>query len=102
MLITEERTRHITVRRPGEAAFCFTHLAEVIEDPSWMGQRRSDHRGRVELVREVGPNGRLLLVGVKLLDEEAEAWVSTAYPWSHLALTRRLRNGTMWEVRRGS
>ena len=76
--------------------------SRVLQQPCWLGRRRSDHRARIEMVRPVGPDGRLLLVGVKLLEEEAEAWVGTAYPWSALALTRRLRNGTMWEVGRGS
>jgi len=102
VLAAEERVRHIAERRPSEAEFCLANIAVVLQEPFWLGHRRSDHRGRVEFVRPVGPHGRLLLVGVKFLEEEAEARVSTAYPWSDLALTRRLRNGTMWEVRRGS
>ena len=102
VLITEERVRHITERRPSEAEFCVAHIGTVLQAPAWVGRRLSDERGRVEFVRRVGLEGRLLLVGVKFLDQDAEAWVSTAYPWSIPALTRRLRNGTMWEVSRGS
>ena len=99
--MTPECALHIVARRPRDAAFCLANLAFVLHSPSWVGRRSSDDVSRIELAGSIGGRGRLLLVGVKFLDDLEEAWVCTAYPWNAVVLTRRLRNGTMQEVRRG-
>jgi hypothetical protein len=99
--ITPELVRHLIERRPSDAAFCLANMALVLRDPGWVGHRASDDVGRIELAGPVAEHGRLLLVAVKFLDDVEEAWVSTTYPWNVAILTRRLRNGTMREVRRG-
>lgn len=100
--MTREGALHVVERRPRDAAFCLAGIALVLENPLWVGRRTSDEVNRIELAGMVGDKGRLLLVGVKFLDDLREAWVCTANPWSTVVLTRRLRNGTMQEVRRGS
>lgn len=76
-------------------------MADVLAAPEYVGQTLKDDARRVEFVRRVGPQGRLLLVSVKFLDERREAWVNSAYPIDVRVLTRRLRAGTLGEVRRG-
>ncbi len=99
--ITPERIAHIAKRRPGWATFALVHLAEVLAKPDYLGYRPRVDRRRVEFVRRVGPERRYLLVAVKFLDPESEAWVSTAHPLHQRDLTRRVRNGTMQAVSRG-
>lgn len=77
------------------------YMAEVLAAPEYMGQTVREDARRAEFVGRVGPEGRLLLVSVKFLDEKREAWISSAYPIDERVLTRRLRNGTLGEVRRG-
>jgi len=76
-------------------------MAEVLGAPEYVGQTLKEDARKVEFVRRVGPQNRLLLVSVKFLDEQREAWVSSAYPIDGDVLTRRLRSGTLGEVRRG-
>lgn len=76
-------------------------MAEVLAAPEYVGQSLKDDARRVEFVRRVGPQNRLLLVSVKFLDEMGEAWINSAYPIDERVLTRRLRSGTLGEVCRG-
>jgi len=99
--ISAERVRHIRARRREWAGFCLRHMAEVLGAPEYVGQTLKEDARKVEFVRRVGPQNRLLLVSVKFLDEHREAWVSSAYPIDGDVLTRRLRSGTLGEVRRG-
>jgi len=99
--IDPERVQHIWERHPEWAAFCLRFMTEVLAAPEYMGQTVKDDVRRVEFVGRVGPRSRLLLVSVKFLDEKREAWVNSAYPIDERVLTRRLRNGTLGEVRRG-
>jgi hypothetical protein len=78
--ISAERVRHIRVRRRKWAGFCLQFMAEVL----------------------AAPGHRVLLVSVKFLDERGEAWINSAYPIDETVLTRRLRNGTLGGVHRGS
>jgi len=100
--IDPERIRHIRVRRRKWAGFCLQFMAEVLAAPEYVGQSLRDDARRVEFVHRVGPQSRLLLVSVKFLDERGEAWVNSAYPIDEMVLTRRMRNGTLGEVHRGS
>lgn len=99
--IDPERVRHIRERHRRWAAFCLRFMADVLSAPDYVGQTAKDDPRRVEFVRRVGPQGRLLLVSVKFLDEKREAWVNSAYPIDERVLTRRLRNRTLGQVRRG-
>ena len=99
--ISAERVRHIRARRREWAWFCLWYMGEVLGAPEYVGQTLKDDTRKVEFVRRVGPQGRLLLVSVKFLDERREAWISSAYPIDERVLTRRLRSGTLGEVRRG-
>jgi len=76
-------------------------MGEVLGAPEYVGQTLKDDARKVEFVRRVGPQGRLLLVSVKFLDERREAWIGSAYPIDKRVLTRRLRGGTLAIVRRG-
>ena len=100
--IDPERIRHIRARHRTWAAFCLRFMPEVLAAPEYVGQTLRDDARRVEFVRRVGPQSRLLLVSVKFLDERGEAWIKSAYPIDETVLTRRRRNGTLGEVRRGS
>jgi len=99
--ISAERVRHIRARRREWAGFCLRYMGEVLGAPEYVGQTLKDDARKVEFVRRVGPQGRLLLVSVKFLDERREAWIGSAYPIDERVLTRRLRGGTLGEVRRG-
>jgi hypothetical protein len=99
--IDPERVRHIRQRHREWAAFCLRFVADVLAVPEYVGQTVKDDNRRVEFVRRVGPQSRLLLVSVKFLDARREAWINSAYPIDEKVLTRRLRNGTLGEVRRG-
>jgi hypothetical protein len=99
--ISRERIHHITERRPDWAVQCLTHLAVVVANPEYLGYRPASDLRRVEFVRHVGAEKRLILVAVKFLDSENEAWVTTALPMDLRYLTRRLRSGTMQLVGRG-
>lgn len=94
------RIRHIATRREDWVILCLTHMARVIGNPEYVGHRPGTDSRRVEFVREVGVNRRLLLVAVKFMDDANEAWVSTAHPLEYRRLTKRLRLGTMREVLR--
>ena len=100
--ISAERVRHIRARRREWAGFCLRHMGEVLGAPAYVGQTLKDDERKVEFVRRVGPQNRLLLVSVKFLDQRREAWISSAYPIDARVLTRRLRSGTLGEIRRGS
>ena len=78
-----------------------SHMPEVLANPEHVGFRPASDPRRVEFVRSVGSDRRLLLVSVKFLDAEDEAWVSSAHPLKERYLTRRLRAGTMQPVSRG-
>lgn len=75
--------------------------ADLLAAPEYLGYRPERDARRVEFVRRVGPERRLPLVGVKLLDHRNEVRVSTAHPLKTPCLTRRLRAGTVREVSRG-
>ena len=70
-------------------------MATVLRDPFWIGRRARGDLAEVDVARFVGEHRQLLLVAVKFIDIQREAWVSTVYPWSVTWLTRRLRGGTM-------
>ena len=76
-------------------------MPEVLANPEYVGFRRASDPRRVEFVRSVGADRRLLLVSVKFLDAVSEAWVNSAHPLKERYLTRRLRAGTMQPVSRG-
>lgn len=99
--ISPESVTHIRRRRPQWLAFCLAHIPEVLAAPDYIGQRRRGNPHRAEFVRLVGRPGRWLLVSVKFLDGEREAWVNSAHPIADAQLTRRLRAGTLWTVTRG-
>jgi len=90
----EERLQHVAQRRPESLLFCLLHTPLVLASPQYLGYRPDVDRRRVEFVRQVSVS-RLLLVAVKFLDDEGEAWVSTTHPLDMVHLTRRLRAGTM-------
>ena len=92
---------HIRRRRPQWLAFCLAHIPEVLSAPDYIGQRPGGDHRRVEFVRLVGRPRRWLLVSVKFLDEQREAWVNSAHPLADVHLTRRVRAGTLWRVGRG-
>ena len=94
-------THHAPARHPEWMPLCLAHTADVLAAPEHLGYRPERDARRVEFVRRVGPERRLLLVAVKFLDHRNEAWVSTAYPLKARYLTRPLRAGTMREVARG-
>ncbi|HEX9728951.1 MAG TPA: PBECR2 nuclease fold domain-containing protein [Gemmatimonadales bacterium] len=97
--VTRERLLHIAARRPAWLHFCLRHIPDVLSDPDFVGQRAHGDRRRVEFVRLVGQPARWLLVSVKFLDDEREAWVNSAHPIAASYLTRRRRAGTMLEAR---
>ena len=99
--VSLERLRHIAIRRPDWLLHCLLHMADVIGRPQYLGFRPRSDPKRVEFVRGVGPRNQLLLVAIKFLDAEREAWVSTAHPLGANDLTRRLRADTMQKVSRG-
>jgi hypothetical protein len=92
---------HIAAGHPDEIIFCLYHLSDVLARPEYIGNRPTSGSGRVEFVRQVGPSRRLVLVAVKFLDSQDEAWVSTAHYTNERSLTRRMRAGTMQKVGRG-
>ena len=96
--ITHDRILHIGARRPQWLAFCLRHIPEALESPDFMGQRLRRDPRRVEFVRLTGDPARWLLVSVKFLDDNQEAWVNSAHPIAVAYLTRRRRAGTMWAV----
>jgi hypothetical protein len=99
--ISAERLHHVAERRPDWLLFCLLRAPIVLANPQFLGYRPTEDRRRVEFVRRVGDDSRLLLVAVKFLDASREAWVSTSHPLEMVHLTRRLRAGTMHEARRG-
>jgi len=99
--ISPESVTHIRRRRPQWLAFCLAHIPEVLAAPDYIGQRpRGDPRS-VEFVRLVGNPSRWLLVSVKFLDTQREAWVNSAHVIAAEQLTRRVRAGTLWRLIRG-
>jgi len=101
MRIAQEQLLHVAERRPDWLLFCLLHAPLVLARPQYLGYRPHVDRRRVEFARQVRGDTPLLLVAVKFLDAQDEAWVSTAHPMDMKYLTRRLRAGTMHEVRRG-
>lgn len=99
--ISIERIRHSADRRPGWLVFCLTHMARARGDPDYLGYRPGMDRRSVEFVRHVGVQHQLLLIAVKFVEPNDEAWVSTAHPLNVRHLTRRIRAGTMHKVSRG-
>lgn len=99
--ITHEGIRHIAQRRPDQLVFCLLHMGEVLAGREYIGLRPTVDPRRVEFVRRVGGNERHLLVAVKFLEFNKEAWVTTAHLMKPDYLTRRLRAGTMHVVGRG-
>jgi len=99
--ISNRRIGHIAARHPRWLVFCLSHMPEVLANPEYMGFRPASDARRVEFVRSVGSDPRLLLVSVKFRDAEDEAWVNSAHPLKERYLTRRLRAGTMQPVSRG-
>ena len=99
--ISPESVTHIRRRRPQWLAFCLAHIPEVLAAPDYIGQRpRGDPRS-VEFVRLVGNPSRWLLVSVKFLDTQREAWVNSAHVIAAQQLIRRVRAGTLWRLIRG-
>jgi hypothetical protein len=98
--VSADRIRHIALRRPEWLAYGLRHASDVLEDPAFLGWRPHHDRRRIEFVRRVGQERRLLLVAVKFLDDDAEAWISTMHPMKQRYLTRRLRADTLWPVGR--
>jgi len=78
--VSPERIRHIAARHPEWMPLCLAHMADVLAAPEYLGYRPERDIRRVEFVRRVGSERRLLLVAVKFLDHRNEAWVSTAHP----------------------
>jgi hypothetical protein len=99
--ITREAIGHIAWRHRDWLIFCLNHMADALARPEYLGYRPTSDPRRVEFLRRVGPRRLCLLVAVKFLDQQKEAWVSTAHPMGEPALTRRLRAGTMQQVGRG-
>lgn len=99
--ISNGRIGHIAARHPRWLVFCLSHMPEVLANPEHVGYRPASDPRRVEFVRSVGSERRLLLVSVKFLDAEGEASVSSAYLLKERYLTRRQRAGTMQPVSRG-
>ena len=99
--ISPERIEHIRRRHPKWLAFCLAHTPAVLSATDYIGQRRHGDRRRVEFVGLVGRPPRWLLVSVKFLDANHEAWVNSAYPFGDEHLTGRLRTGTLWRAIRG-
>ena len=98
--IALEHIRHFAESRPDTATFCLAHMAEVIANPEFLGHRPGDDPRRVEFVARVGPDRELLMVAVKFLDAQREAWICTVLRVKRRFLTRRLRSGTMQSVSR--
>jgi hypothetical protein len=96
--VAPERLLHIAARRPAWLHFCLRHIPDVLGNPDFVGQRAHGDRRRVEFVSLVGHPARWLLVSVKFLDDEQEAWVNSAHPIAASYLTRRRRAGTMREA----
>jgi hypothetical protein len=99
VLISRDQIRHIAQRRPDCLIFCLTHMAMVLGSPEYIGYRPAIDTRVVELVSRIKADGGLLLVAVKFLEEQDEAWVATAHRLSDVNLTRRIRNGTMRAAR---
>jgi hypothetical protein len=99
--ISNDRIGHIATRHPRWLVFCLSHMPEMLANPEHVGFRPASDPRRVEFVRSVGSERRLLLVSVKFRDAEGEAWVNSAHPLKERYLTRRLRAGTMQPVSRG-
>jgi hypothetical protein len=96
--ITHERILHIGSRRPAWLRFCLQHIPDTLGSPDFAGQRARGDPRRVEFVRFVGNPATWLLVSVKFLDNNREAWVNSAHPVAVTYLTRRRRAGTLWAV----
>jgi hypothetical protein len=89
--VSPERIRHIAARHPEWLPLCLAHMADVLAAPEYLGYRPERDIRRVEFVRRVGSERRLLLVDRAPLEDT----LKTRY------LARRMRAGTMREVGRG-
>ncbi len=86
--------RHAAEKHPDDYPICRQHIAEVIRDPTFIGQA-PNHRENIELLRRLRePPGSAVLVAVSLeLDESGRYRVRSCYLVTEDEIGRKRQKG---------